>query len=278
MVHKILHVWRNTPFGRETLRETIYFAERVGAEVDLIQPRAPKCLLDLGASQGGELLSLSLDASYLRSPGTARSEAEKLLAKGRLNWSWLGPTGSAAEDLPVYAVDVDYFSCPRVMSDRSTRIGLGQVGASVRHIVHRAPGPVLIPTPVFRPWSRIVAFFGGSAASARATTLAGSVAHAAGVPLTVFSYAKPGDRAGRRELESAFEALRKDLPACDWLVSDSQPLEEALMDVPTDALLVLGAYGHGLIHKHLFGGFAEIVQTVVPAPLFIVGPRAVQHA
>jgi len=274
MVHKIFHVWRNTPFGRETLRQTVFFAQRLGVQVELIQPRTSKCLLDFG----GELISLSLDASYLRSPGTARVEAERLLEDKQLNWKWNESSALAAEDLPVYSIDADYLACPRVMSERSTRIGLGQIGAGVRHIVHKARSPILIPAPVFRPWSRIVSFFGGSAASVEATRLAGSVAHAAGVPLTVFSYVKPGAPHEREALEQAVEALRPDLPECDWIVSDSSALEEALMDVPTDSLLVLGAYGHGLIKKRLFGGFAETVQSVVPAPLFIVGPHALQSA
>jgi nucleotide-binding universal stress UspA family protein len=269
MVHKILHVWRNTPFGRETLRQTIHFADRGGVAIELIQPQTSKCLLDMG----GTLLSLSLDRSYLRSPESSRANAVALLESKGLSWSWLEASARAAEDLPVYSIESDYIACPRVMSERSTRIGLGQVGAGVRHIIHNATSPILIPAPVFRPWVRVVAFFGGSAASRHATRLAASVAHAAGVPLFVFSYVDSAGGTDRATLEAEFESLRAELPDCEWLVREGRTLEETLMDVPCDALLVMGAFGHGLIRKRLFGSFAETVQTVVPAPLFIVGPR-----
>ncbi|MFW6334383.1 MAG: universal stress protein, partial [Desulfosalsimonas sp.] len=58
-----------------------------------------------------------------------------------------------------------------------------------------------------------------------------------------------------------------------WHFFENRPFEESLYEIPHDALLVLGAYGHGLIKELLFGSTMEIVQTVSPNSMLIVGPN-----
>jgi nucleotide-binding universal stress UspA family protein len=46
-----------------------------------------------------------------------------------------------------------------------------------------------------------------------------------------------------------------------------------LYDVPHDALMVLGAYGHGVIKDLLFGSKMEKIQSTVTNNLLIAGPQ-----
>jgi nucleotide-binding universal stress UspA family protein len=43
--------------------------------------------------------------------------------------------------------------------------------------------------------------------------------------------------------------------------------------VPHDALVILGAYGHGLIRNLVFGSKMENIQSTIPNNLLIVGPN-----
>ncbi len=56
-------------------------------------------------------------------------------------------------------------------SDLSSKIGLGYIGPRVRRIVKCARFPVLIATPVFKPWTRLAVFFGGSVNGVKALKL-----------------------------------------------------------------------------------------------------------
>lgn len=49
--------------------------------------------------------------------------------------------------------------------------------------------------------------------------------------------------------------------------------EENLYQVPHDALVVLGAFGHSLIKNILFGSKMEKIQSILPNNLLIAGPN-----
>ena len=67
-----------------------------------------------------------------------------------------------------------------------------------------------------------------------------------------------------RQIEEAME---------NWTVFDSGPFQENLYEVPHDALVVLGAYGHGLIKQLAFGSKMELIQSVLSNSIVIVGPH-----
>jgi hypothetical protein len=58
----------------------------------------------------------------------------------------------------------------------------------------------------------------------------------------------------------------------EWLYFDQGDFDENLYAVPHDALIVVGAYGHGIARDLFFGSKMETIQTVLPNPLLIVGP------
>ena len=61
----------------------------------------------------------------------------------------------------------------------------------------------------------------------------------------------------------------------DWLLFFGGKFEENLYEVPHDSLLLLGAYGHGLIRDILFGSKMETIQSVMPNNLMVAGPNYV---
>jgi hypothetical protein len=63
-----------------------------------------------------------------------------------------------------------------------------------------------------------------------------------------------------------------------WWFYDKGELQDNLYDVPHDSLVVVGAYGHGLVKRLVFGSKAELLQTVLPNNLIIVGPYYVSPA
>jgi nucleotide-binding universal stress UspA family protein len=58
----------------------------------------------------------------------------------------------------------------------------------------------------------------------------------------------------------------------DWLYFEAGDLRENLYAVSHDALVVVGAYGHGVAKELFFGSKMELIQTVLPNPMLIVGP------
>ena len=58
-----------------------------------------------------------------------------------------------------------------------------------------------------------------------------------------------------------------------WLFFDEGKFETNLYAVPHDALVILGAYGHGLIRNLVFGSKMENIQSTIPNNLLIVGPN-----
>ena len=52
-----------------------------------------------------------------------------------------------------------------------------------------------------------------------------------------------------------------------------QAFDTMLYEIPHDSLVVLGAYGHGIIKEILLGSKMEIIQSTVTNNLLITGPH-----
>ena len=50
-----------------------------------------------------------------------------------------------------------------------------------------------------------------------------------------------------------------------------------LYDLPHDALVLSGAYGHGLIKNILFGSKMEVAQSTLTNSMLVSGPQSVTH-
>jgi len=169
-------------------------------------------------------------------------------------------------------VDFDFMCCPRSISDLSSKIGLGYIGAKVRRIVTAARFPVLIPTSVYKPWNSVTVFFGGSKNARNALKLGIEISKISGVPIDVFTQNERHDRAHyEKALKNDGSGVEENLR--NWLFFENGKLEENLFAVPHDSLAVLGAYGHGVMKDVLFGSKLEKIQRTLPNSFLIVGPN-----
>jgi len=270
MDHQLLHIFRNTPMGRETLLQSIYFCKKVGASPVIYVPKSTKFLMYFE----NDVVQIDLDSSYLTAPDTAIAHATELVKQEELNVRFLEPKHYTASTLPDIPTAFDYMCCPRSVSDLASKIGLGYIGPRVRRIVRSARFPVLITSPVFKAWKSISVFFGGSANAVNALRLGFNISRVSGMPLDVFTQVE------NRSSESYLQIVKDenleeemDRYVNDWHFFENKVFEENLYDVPHDALVVLGAFGHGVIRNFVFGSKMEKIQSTVSNSLLIAGPN-----
>ncbi len=269
MEARMLHIFRNTPLGRETLLQSIYFCKQVGVTPVIYIPAFVKFLMYFE----NDVVQIDLDASYLTSPATAVDHVKALMAENGLAATFLTAKNFTASTLPDIPSDVDFMSCPRSISDLSSKIGLGYIGPRVRRIVRAARFPVLLTSPVYKPWTSIAVFFGGSANAFKALKLGIRIQRKTGMPLRIFTRTEGKDPDVYRQ-EVRERRFEDDIEKCgaEWHFWEEGADEDNLYDVPHDALVVLGAFGHGLIRDFVFGSTMEKVQSVISNNLLIVGP------
>ena len=266
MKPQLLHVFRNTPFGRETLLESSYFCKTVGKELVIYIPKTSKFLMYFA----NDVVQVDLDSSYLTSPETAREHAASIAQSMGLEPVFLEPKDFTASTLPDIPTHFDYMCCPRSIVDLSSKIGLGYIGPRVRRIVQNAPFPVYIPNPVFKEWKSLAVMFGGSANAVKALRLGMKMSELSGHPLQVFTQL---GRAKKSDYEQVIKKNGLEGAVGDWTVFRKGKFKVNLYEVPHDALVILGAYGHGLIRELAFGSKMELIQSVLPNSMLIVGPH-----
>ena len=250
--------------------QSIYFCRQVGVAPVIYIPEFIKFLMYFE----NDVVQVDLDASYLTSPGTAIEHVKAAHGGKRSGGRFPGAQKlHCASTLPDVPPDVDFMSCPRSISDLSSKIGLGYIGPRVRRIVRAACFPVLLTSPVYKPWTSIAVFFGGSVNAFKALKLGLRIQRMTGMPLRIFT------RSEGKDPDTYWETVRErrleqEIRQCgaEWHFWDKGTDEENFYDVPHDALVILGAFGHGLIRDFVFGSTMEKVQSVISNNLLIVGP------
>jgi hypothetical protein len=270
MAQKLFHIFRNTPLGRETLLQSIYFCKQIGVLPMVYIPEATKFLMYFE----NDVVQVDLDTSYLNHPETAVSHVAQLLTEAGIKPELFTPKNYTASTLPDIPTNFDFMCCPRSISDLSSKIGLGYIGPRVRRIVQAARFPVLITSPVFKPWTRIAVFFGGSANAINALRLGVRIGSLTDLKIDVYTQVE------RKKPEAYRTILReKDLEAPlekvlnQWTFFEKGRFEDNLYEVPHDALVILGAYGHGIIRDIMFGSMMEKIQSTIPNSMLIAGPN-----
>ena len=270
MENRLLHIFRNNPFGRETLLQSIYFCNKVGASPVIYIPKTTKFLMYFD----NDVVQVDLDKSYLISPETAIQRATELVEQGGISARFLEPKHFTASTLPDIHTNFDYMCCPRSISDMSSKIGLGYIGPRVRRIVRSARFPVLITSPVYKEWKSISVFFGGSANAIKALRLGFHIARASGIQLDVFTQTEKFSKKDYRQMIKDRNLQEEmDLYVKQWHFFENRVFEENLYDVPHDALVILGAFGHGVIRNFVFGSKMEKIQSTISNNLLIAGPN-----
>ena len=266
MKPQLLHIFRNTPFGRETLLESTYFCKTLGLELVAYIPKTSKFLMYFE----NDVVQVDLHRSFLTSPETAREHATWIIRSAGLEPLFFEPKDFTASTLPDIPTHFNYMCCPRSIVDLSSKIGLGYIGPRVRRIVQNASFPVYIPNPVFKEWKSLAVLFGGSANAVKALRLGMEIGKRSGYPLRVFTQLE-GD--ARSKYDQVIEQNGLEGAVKNWTIFDRGKLKVNLYEVPHDALVILGAYGHGLIRQLAFGSKMELIQTVLPNSMLIVGPH-----
>lgn len=270
MAQNLFHIFRNTPLGRETLLQSIYFCQRMNLLPSIYIPQSTKFLMYFE----NEVVQVDLDPSYLSDPDTAHAHVEELLAEAGMKPDLLVPKHYTASTLPDIPTNFDFMCCPRSISDLSSKIGLGYIGPRVRHIIKAARFPVLMTSPVYKPWKSIAVFFGGSANAVNALRLGIRVAKMAGMHINIYTQiGKQTPEAYKAIVEEKGLYQQLEFILDQWTFFDKGGFEDNLYTVPHDALVVLGAYGHGLIRDIMFGSMMEKIQSTISNNLLIAGPK-----
>jgi hypothetical protein len=271
MKPRLFHIFRNTPFGRETILQSLYFCKLMDLSPVVYFPESDKFLMYFE----NEAIQIDLDSSYMKNTETAERNISEIVEEFKLTPVYLRSETKTATNLPDVKADFEYMTCPRTISDLSSKIGLGYIGSRVRKIVRSAQFPVLIPSAVFKPWKSVTVFFGGSVNSVNAMRLAITVSKSSGKPLKVITFKEKNKSVEDYEniLKQArlFDLLEKNISSWDFYEISS--MEKDLYQVPHDSILVLGAYGHGVIKDVLFGSVLEKIQAIMPNSMLIAGPK-----
>ena len=270
MRNELLHIFRNTPFGKEAYLQSLYYCKAVGMHLKVYLAEHPQFLMYFPDS----ITTVDLDKSFLRAKETASEHALELAQRYDVPVSFLKPTEFTASTLPDLPVDFGVMCCPRSISNMSSKISLGHIGPRVREIVGQATFPVLIPTPVFKEWKQIVVFFGGSKNARMALKIGYGLQNKTGLPLRLFTYSTHKPRQHYIDLMQEHDLYEPvESGEVGWIFSENQELKDALYAVRHDSLAIIGAYGHSLVKEILFGSFMESVQQILPNNLLIAGPN-----
>ena len=266
MTMPLLHIFRNTPFGRETLLQSAYFCRRMQLPLSIYIPEFKNFLFYFDQ----DIVQIDLDESYLTDPDSAEDHIREILALHQVKHSLVQPTGMTASTLPDLPTSFSFMTCPRSMSDHVRKISLGMIGPKVRHIVKTANFPIYLPAPVFKPWTRLAVLYGGSDSAAGALRLALEINRLSNAPLQVFSQ---GDRGDLESQLSAQGFSEEQIESFDWQFWVEGDITHQLYNIPHDSLVMLGAYGKGLIRDTLFGSTMEKIQSELPNNMLVVGPK-----
>lgn len=270
MKNQLLHVFRNTPFGREVFLQSLYFCKTTGLDLKVFIPEHPQFLMYFPR----EVVTIDLDKRFFIGPETAREHAENLVRTAGIDAGFLEPKRHTASTLPDIPVDFSFMTCLRAITDLSHKLYLGHIGPKVRSIIKNAEFPVLIPTPIYKEWKRIIVFFGGSVNKNKALKLGIRLQLLSGLPMMLFTYAEKKPRAYYEKILEEHHVLSGiQSGGVEWLFAEEGHFKEALYDVPSDGLIVAGAYGHGLLKEVLFGDLMEEMHAMLPNNMLIVGPH-----
>lgn len=275
MIHQLFHIFRNTPFGRETLLQSLYFCNQVGAKPLIYIPEHTKFLMYFE----NEVVQINLDDSYLTSPETSIQHASELVEQEGFKAKFYTPKNYTASTLPDINTNFNYMCCPRIISDPASKISLGNIGPKVRNIVKSAYFPVLLTSPVFKKWRSITVFFGGSSNALNALWLGLQISEISGMPLNIMTQLEKKNTRNDYEKIVQDNNMEKRLSSLlnKWLFFEKGKFEENLYYVPHDSLGILGAYGYGLVHDIVFGSKMELIHSTIYNNLLIVGPKYVQN-
>ena len=155
----------------------------------------------------GTVVTLELDETYTRFQATAHENiSAETLEPLEVEFDEFIPSNFTGGKIPEINDDWCIMACPRSMTRRTPRIGLGFIGPKTSSLLLHAPFPIFIPGGAFKPWTKIAAFFGGPHRGTNAVRVADTIARRANTTLEILTHL--GD-ANRSECAHILNELRR---------------------------------------------------------------------
>ncbi|WP_235506284.1 universal stress protein [Desulfatitalea tepidiphila] len=270
VTERLLHVFQNTPLGRESLLQSLHFCKTLGVDLHIYVPESKQFLMYFDH----DMVQVDLDRSYLLSPESAVDHARQLADLLDVHVTFLVPKNYTSAQLPDIPTHYTYMCCPQSISDLSAKIGLGYVGPKVWRIAKSSTFPVFMTGRVYKPWTSITVCYTGSNNANKALRWGLHLGRKSGMPVELFTFMER-HKAAHFEEQLRQAGLWDELGdrVSTWHKIDRGSFEEAFYAVAHDTLLVLGAYSHGLIKVLLFGSKTEKIQAWMPNNMLLVGPH-----
>jgi hypothetical protein len=223
---------------------------------------------------GPNTVRLRLDASYLSDPESAVEHAREVAEAEEVNIRFIHSSNGNVPKAPNLSQGTAFITCPRAMSAPLERIGLGFIGSKVLAILHTSSIPVLMPSPVFKPWNSVFVLFGNDANSRKALRLGVHIAESTGCPLEVMTQEEKPANGYRRNIHRAGMeyAVTETVQKWHWFEKGDFALQ--LEAVPHDALVLLGASKRGFAGRALARSKMDIAQKTLNNNFMILGPHA----
>jgi hypothetical protein len=271
MKRRFLHIYRNTPLGRETLLQSIHFCKTLNLSLSVYIPESKRFLLCCGRGVNGAL-PIDLDKSYFVSPGNALRHAKELTEKEGIEPKWITPQNDTEKNWPKIDNAFEFMCCPRCIKEPLSKLTIGYIDSSVRKIINTMQFPVLIPSLVYRPWKKIAVFYGGSHSAFNALKLGLQISRVSNLPMEVFTQLESG---GPKDLQDAVEnkALKSELDKAikKWHQFYSGDFISNIYSVSNEALVLVGGFYSSRYRN--YSSKMEKIQSVLPNNLMAVGPN-----
>lgn len=266
----LLHIFKNTPAGRENFLQSLYFCRKTGASPIVYLPEFSKFLMYFE----DEVMQVDLDGSWLFARESARKHAGELLKKSGFEPDFLVPRNFTSATLPDIPTHFDFVTCPWNLREISSSGRRRQAALRMRRMANAAYFPLLLCSPAYKEWNSITVFFNGSVNSVNALKLGIHLQKNTGLLMDIFTQAEGKSLSDCEEIlrKAKMETATKQVVG-RWQFFETGLLEENLYEIPHDALVILGGSGTSLIHDMICGSFPEKLQILISNPMLIAGPK-----
>ncbi len=250
----VFHIFRNTPLGKETLRQAADFTKKIHSTLHVYIPEFDRFMIYFDRAP----VEIKLDKTYLYSPETAFDNMQKVLEEMQVPVKMVHSKTKTGSNLPDINPDFDIISLPRVMAENRGGFLGTAIGRGVRSLIKASGAPAIIGPGRFAEWNRIWAFYGGSQHALKALKWAVVLAHRLNYQLVVNTVLE-NDRPESYYRQLLSENGLSEVDFTEWRFWPKQPFINVMNQIPRDALIIIGAYGHGAIRERLMGSKTEMI-------------------
>jgi len=277
MIKNVLVAIDGSEHSRSATDHAVWIAERLGAAVTALH------VIDIVSIEGSFLHDISGSLGFEPYLDFSSKMREVLEERGK---AMLADFAEQAKERGVHfetVMDVGVIAneiCERARTADLVVIGhrginekfsTGLLGGTTESVTRKCPKPVLVTPMEFRPITRPMLAYDGSARAASAMHEAAEIAAALSLPLAVLHVGKD-EGVAHKVLEEArrYLATYRIEPEC---LMRSGYANETILDVMAEGaydLLIIGAYGHSRIIEMVLGSTTEYVLRNSQAPVFLV--------